>query len=156
MQKPTPPNASMMNAPQDAALRQEEFGDLSQAADQFDAAREYYAVALGQVRADDRATRARLLIKLAECDHRQGRYDRALAQLAEARTAARPLRDSHLNGLISSRIARSHVAAGAYRPGTRYARAAFNGAVFGRHDDHAGFTDPASGHVDSGSALDAG
>ena len=65
VQKPTPPNASMMNAPQDAALRQEEFGDLSQAADQFDAAREYYAVALGQVRADDRATRARLLIKLA-------------------------------------------------------------------------------------------
>ena len=61
MQKPIPPNASELNAPQDAALRQEEFGDLSQAADQFDAAREYYAVALAHARPDDRATRARLL-----------------------------------------------------------------------------------------------
>jgi len=93
VQKPIPSNSSILNAPQDAALRQEEFGDLSQAADQFDAARDYYAVALDQVRTDDRATRARLLIKLAECDHRQGRYDRALAQLSEARTAARPLRE---------------------------------------------------------------
>ena len=65
MQKPIPSNSSILNAPQDAALRQEEFGDLSQAADQFDAAREYYAVALDSVRTDDRATRARLLIKLA-------------------------------------------------------------------------------------------
>jgi transcriptional regulator with GAF, ATPase, and Fis domain/Tfp pilus assembly protein PilF len=125
VQKPTPPNESVLKSPQDAALRQEEFGDLSQAADQFDAAREYYAVALAQVRPDDRATRARLLIKLAECDHRQGRYDHALAQLSGARMAARPLRDSTLNGLLASRIARSHVAAGSYRPGTRYARAAF-------------------------------
>jgi len=125
VQKPIPSNSSILNAPQDAALRQEEFGDLSQAADQFDAARDYYAVALDQVRTDDRATRARLLIKLAECDHRQGRYDRALAQLSGARTAARPLHDTSLNGLIASRMARSHVAAGAYRPGTRYARAAF-------------------------------
>ena len=61
MQKPIPPNAAVLSAPQDAALRQEEFGDLSQAADQFDTAREYYAVALAQVRPDDRATKARLL-----------------------------------------------------------------------------------------------
>ena len=125
MQKPIPPNASEPNALQDAALRQEEFGDLSQAADQFDAAREYYALALAHAWPDDRATRARLLIKLADCDHRQGRYDRALDQLAAARTAARPLRDTTLNGLLASRLARSHVAAGAYTSGTRYARAAF-------------------------------
>jgi tetratricopeptide (TPR) repeat protein len=123
--KPFPPNPPDLNGPQDAALRQEEFGDLSQAADQFDAAREYYAIALNRSAPEDRAVRARLLAKLAECDHRQGLYDEALGRLGEARALARPLKDARLNGVLASRLARAHVAAGRYRPGTRYARTAF-------------------------------
>src|SRR5207302_1457916 len=119
--KPIPPNPADVKGPQDAALRQEEFGDLSQAADQFDAARDYYARALGQFAAQDRSPRARLLIKLADCDHRQGRYDDALDRLRDARAESRPLEDARTSGILASRIARAHVAAGRYRPGTRYA-----------------------------------
>jgi len=123
--KPIPSNPADVKGPQDAALRQEEFGDLSQAADQFDAAREYYASALEQFAAEERAPRARLLIKLADCDHRQGRYDDALVRLRAARAESRSLTDARTSGILASRIARAHVAAGRYRPGTRYARAAF-------------------------------
>ena len=64
MSNSTPPNESA--APRasspDAAFRKEEFGDLSQAADQYGAAREYYVDAFSAVPADDRASRSRLLI----------------------------------------------------------------------------------------------
>jgi tetratricopeptide (TPR) repeat protein len=123
----TPPNESAApraSSPA-AAFRQEEFGDLSQAADQYSAAREYYAEALVALAADDRPARARLLLKLAECDYRQERFGEALGRLAEARQAARPLGDAVLIGTIAARLAAAHVAGGRYERGRRYARAAF-------------------------------
>jgi Nif-specific regulatory protein len=106
-------------------LRQEEFGDLSQAADQFSAAREYYARALERVPHSHPDARGRLLVKLAECDHRQGRFADALARLREARAATRSFADPVTAGTISSRMATALVASGRYRAGSRLARAAF-------------------------------
>jgi transcriptional regulator with GAF, ATPase, and Fis domain/tetratricopeptide (TPR) repeat protein len=109
----------------DEVLRQEEFGDLSQAADQFGAARDYYARALELVPDSHPDARARLLVKLAECDHRQGRFSDALARLREARAATRSLADPVVTGTIASRMATASVASGRYRAGARLARAAF-------------------------------
>ncbi len=138
MQKPIPPNPSASQGPPhlpaNATLRQEEFGDLSQAADQFGAAREYYATALAELRPEDRLARARLLVKLAECDHRQGRYVDSLARLSEARHAARPLPDPVLKGSIARHMGASWIAAAQYAKGARYARAAFR--ILRRTNEH--------------------
>jgi len=123
----TPPNESA--APRasspDAAFRKEEFGDLNQAADQYGTAREYYADALAGIEPGDGAARARLLLKLAECDYRQERFADALERLDEARAAARGLADPVVHGTIAARLAAAHVAAGRYARGRRYAVAAF-------------------------------
>jgi transcriptional regulator with GAF, ATPase, and Fis domain/tetratricopeptide (TPR) repeat protein len=122
-----PPNdfsAAASSLP-DEVVRREEFGDLSQAADQFGAARDYYAQALELVPGSHPDARARLLVKLAECDHRQGRFAEALAQLRAARAATRTLGDPVVTGTIASRMATAYVASGRYRAGARLARAAF-------------------------------
>ena len=127
MSKSTPPNESSASRAlgADKALREEEFGDLSQAADQYGAARDYYSAALVAVAADDRGARARLLVKLAECDYRQERFAEALARLDEAREIAHPLLDPVIHGTIAARLAAGHVALGRYERGRRYARVAF-------------------------------
>jgi len=78
---PTPPDL-LEGSSQEALERQEEFGDLSQAADNCASAREYYAEALERAALDDGAARVRLLLKLSQCDYRQGLHDSAIASFA--------------------------------------------------------------------------
>ena len=68
--------------------RQEEFGDLSQAADNFAQALEYYRAALSELESSDGEGRVRLLYKMSECSRRRGDLDTSLSHLGAAHEAS--------------------------------------------------------------------
>jgi transcriptional regulator with GAF, ATPase, and Fis domain len=105
--------------------RQEEFGDLSQAADNAGQALEYYRAALSELETSDALGRVRLLYKLADCLRRRSDLDGALLHLRAAHEALRPLGDPLWMGRIAGRFAFLLSARGDYRRAARYARVAY-------------------------------
>jgi transcriptional regulator with GAF, ATPase, and Fis domain len=115
--------------------RQEEFGDLSQAADNAGQALDYYRAALSELGPGDAVGRVRLLYKLADCLRRRGDLDGALLHLRAAHEALRPLRDPTWMGRLAGRFAFLLSARGDYRRAARYARVAYE--LLRRTSEHA-------------------
>ncbi len=108
-----------------APSRQEEFGDLSQAADNFGQALEYYRTALEALDTGDAEGRVRLLYKMAHCSRRRGDLDGSLLHLKAAHRALRPLGDPLWQGRIAGRLSALYVDRGEYRRAARLAHIAY-------------------------------
>jgi transcriptional regulator with GAF, ATPase, and Fis domain len=108
-----------------APSRQEEFGDLSQAADDFGQALEYYRTALEALDSGDAEGRVRLLYKMAHCARRRGDLESALLHLKAAHRALRPLGDTIWQGRIAGRLSALYVDRGEYRRASRLAHIAY-------------------------------
>jgi tetratricopeptide (TPR) repeat protein len=125
--------------------RQEEFGDLSQAADNFAQALEYYRAALDELESGDAEDKVRLLYKMSECARRRGDLDTALFHLRAAHEASRPLNDPLWTGRLAGRYAAALTDRGSYRRAARYAHLAYQllrhtteHAELGRADQYLG------------------
>jgi transcriptional regulator with GAF, ATPase, and Fis domain len=128
-----------------ARSRQEEFGDLSQAADNFAQALEYYRAAVDELDSGDAEGRVRLLYKLAECARRRGDLDTAFFHLRAAHAVARTLNDPLWTGRLAGRFAAALTDRGSYRRAARYAHLAYQllrhtteHAELGRADQYLG------------------
>jgi transcriptional regulator with GAF, ATPase, and Fis domain/Tfp pilus assembly protein PilF len=118
-----------------ASSRQEEFGDLNQAADNFGQALDYYRAALSEVGSSDGLARGRLLYKAAECLRRRGDLDGSRLHLRAAHAAIRTSRDPVWLGRIAGRLAATHTDRGEYRRAARYALLAYE--LLRRSSEHA-------------------
>jgi len=136
VQKAIPPgfpgDAGTASAP---PSRLEEFGDLSQAADNSSQAVEYYRSALAELAPAEALGRVRLLYKIAECLRRRGDLDGAMLHLRAAHEALRPLRDPLWTGRLAGRFAFLLSERGQYRRAARYAHLAYE--LLRRTSEHA-------------------
>ncbi|HEV8481346.1 MAG TPA: sigma 54-interacting transcriptional regulator [Candidatus Eisenbacteria bacterium] len=136
MQKAIPPgfpgDTGLASAP---PSRLEEFGDLSQAADNASQALDYYRSALAELNAADALGRVRLLYKVADCLRRRGDLDGALLHLRAAHEALRPLADPLWTGRLAGRFAYLLSEKGEYRRAARYAHLAYE--LLRRTSEHA-------------------
>ena len=136
MQKAIPPGfpggAGLASAP---PSRLEEFGDLSQAADNSSQAVEYYRSAMAELEPAEALGRVRLLYKIADCLRRRGDLDGAMLHLRAAHEALRPLADPLWTGRLAGRFAFLQSEKGEYRRAARYAHLAYE--LLRRTSEHA-------------------